>query len=202
MRTVFSIGLNIGQSEPGDQLRDTLRACCEFLPPFDMRMGASTWHGVPERFVQVRVNAPARNAQYLARALSQDAIAIWQAGCTHWTLVDRDGNSTAGASITEFPILFAQSAPAAARADMPHDHSGIQAHSMGEYFPAVIARLEQGGELYGWELTIGAFRELYATREDAEMVASWTCAGGRIIPERYAQLVPGAGKSMAAWGRA
>ncbi len=53
-----------------------------------------------------------------------------------------------------------------------------------------------------YELTIGAFREEYATREDAELVARWTCADGRIIPERYAQLVPGAGKSMAALGRA
>lgn len=44
-------------------------------------------------------------------------------------------------------------------------------------------------ECTSFELTIGAYREEYATREDAEMVARWVCQGGRIIPARYAELI-------------
>ena len=75
-------------------------------------------------------------------------------------------------------------------------HSSIQAWSAGPLFPAVIARVDRCYEppegriaFTSWELHIGAFRESYATREDAEAVARWACAGGQIIPERYAQLV-------------
>ena len=101
-------------------------------------------------------------------------------------------------------------------------HSSVQAWSAGPLFPAVIAVIERypasntgnipcmqiGGCTYcsgpsvSYQLTIGAFSEEYATREDAEMVARWACSGGRIIPDRYAQLVPGAGRSMAAMGQA
>lgn len=89
-------------------------------------------------------------------------------------------------------------------------HSSVQAWSRGALFPAVIARVERYSAagydfpdpVISFELTIGAFREEYATREDAEAVARWTVSGGRIIPERYAQLVPGAGRSMAAFGAA
>jgi hypothetical protein len=79
-------------------------------------------------------------------------------------------------------------------------HSSIQPWSAGALFPAVIARIEVGGALRSYELTIGAFREEYASRDDAEMVARWTCTGGRIIPGRYAQLAAGAGRSMMAMG--
>ena len=75
-------------------------------------------------------------------------------------------------------------------------HSSIQAWSAGPLFPAVIARVDRCYEppegriaFTSWELHIGAFRESYVTREDAEAVARWACAGGQIIPERYAQLV-------------
>ncbi len=83
-------------------------------------------------------------------------------------------------------------------------HSSVQAWSAGPIFPAVIAVIERRAPVYfrgapfgdgfedpsiSFELTIGAFREEYATREDAELVARWTCADGRIIPERYSALV-------------
>ena len=89
-------------------------------------------------------------------------------------------------------------------------HSSVQAWSAGKLFPAVIAVIERYskfdrvagllGDIYrersvqalestSYELTIGAFREEYATREDAEQVAAHVCQGGRIIPERYAELI-------------
>ena len=74
-------------------------------------------------------------------------------------------------------------------------HSSVQAWSAGPIFPAVIAVVERDTTdgycvpFRSYELTIGAFREEYATREDAEAVARWACRGGRIIPERYAELI-------------
>lgn len=85
-------------------------------------------------------------------------------------------------------------------------HGSIQQWSAGPLFPAVIALVERYGPpvmnegYYGlspvsrrlsisYELTIGAYCAEYATREDAETVARWACADGRIIPERYAELM-------------
>lgn len=97
-------------------------------------------------------------------------------------------------------------------------HSSVQAWSRGPLFPAVIARVErydhrpmERGESMehlarplaerlhsvSYELTIGAFREEYATREDAETVARWCCANGQIIPERYAALMEDNGWGIA-----
>jgi hypothetical protein len=93
--------------------------------------------------------------------------------------------------------------------------NSVQAWSAGPLFPAVIAVIEHYGRhcdtateqaciarkgacwqaqcctletSRSYELTIGAFREEYASREDAEMVARWVCRDGRIVPERYAEL--------------
>lgn len=61
-----------------------------------------------------------------------------------------------------------------------HSHSSIQAHSMGELFPCVIARVERypsgmtaatAAPSTSWELTAYGRSEEYATRADAEQVA-------------------------------
>ena len=193
---IFSIGLNVGDSEPAAQLHDTLRALVSIGTVRDVAIGNSAWQGVPERFVQARVAALAGKAgdlgASLARELSQSCVAWRAVGALHghWWLSWADGRDvTLGESLSTFPVILGaqQSAPAAVK-EMPHDHSGIQSHSMGKYFPAVIARIESAGELYGYELTIGGYTELYATRDDAEKVARFVCQHGRIDPARYAEV--------------
>ena len=78
-------------------------------------------------------------------------------------------------------------------------HSSIQPWSAGEIFPAVIVRVERypAGETAAttenfstsWELRVGAYREEYATYEDAREVARFSCQNGRINPARYAELM-------------
>jgi hypothetical protein len=86
-------------------------------------------------------------------------------------------------------------------------HSSVQAWSTGELFPAVIARVERypldvtGArsvvpDAVSYELTIGAFREEYATRADAEQVARYVCQDGRINEARYKELIHGAADAV------
>ncbi len=192
---VFSIGLNVGDKEPAEQLARALRVVSHYLSAYDLRMGTAQWQGVPERFIQVRAAAPAWYARDFARHCRQDAVAIWQEGCTHWALVRADGRETAGGSIAEFPCLFDAPAPAP-RVNAPGaldtvGHSSVQAWSAGAVFPAVIARLERDGEYAGHELTIGAWREVYSSYNDAYKVAAYVCRNGRIDPARYAEVCNG-----------
>lgn len=196
--TVFSIGLNVGDKESAHQLASTFSAAGAMFAEYDARIGRAQWEGVPERFVQIRVPAAGMSraagwyARYFAVVLEQSAVAIWQEGCTHWTLVNASGASTAGGSIAEFPVLF--NAPA--RVNVPGaldtvGHSSVQAWSAGAVFPAVIARLERDGEYAGHELTIGAWSETYSSYDDAYKVAAYVCRNGRIDPARYAEVCNG-----------
>ena len=193
---IFNIGLNVGDSEPAEQLHDTLRALVSVGQIQDLAIGKGAWQGMPERFVQARVELARGDAAavLLARELNQSCVAWRAVGALHghWWLSWADGrDTTLGDSVSNYPVILgAQSAPAAVK-DMPRDtigHSSIQPWSAGEYFPAVIARIERGGELYGYELTIGAHTELHATRDDAEAVARFVCRNGRIDAARYVEL--------------
>ena len=199
---IFNIGLNVGDSEPAEQLHDTLRALVSVGQIQDLAIGKGAWQGMPERFVQARVELARGDAAavLLARELNQSCVAWRAVGALHghWWLSWADGRDvTLGDSVSNYPIILGRrnvDRPArglhnaAERGEMPRDHSSIQSHSMGEYFPAVIARMERDGALYGYELTIGGYTELYATRDDAETVARFVCRGGRIDAARYVDL--------------
>jgi hypothetical protein len=105
---VFSIGLNVGATEPERQLRDTLREIAP-LAVRELAMGRAEWEGIPERFVHVAAEIDAGPAQWyashLARVLSQDAVAILLPLETRWSLVDRTGAVTDGGSIVSYPPL-------------------------------------------------------------------------------------------------
>lgn len=102
---ILSIGLNVGNMEPAEQLQKTLRIVTQYCRPLDLAMGTGDWQGVPERYIQIKAVIPTAFVKHVAAALNQDAIDIWSAGSTHWTLIDAAGNSAAGASIAEFPVI-------------------------------------------------------------------------------------------------
>lgn len=106
---VLSVGLNVGDREPGSQLGASLRAVeALFGPPLSVAMGRSEWEGVPERFVQVAVltdhEAVLRRAPLLAAALHRQTIAVIRPGASRWTLTGA-GGPTPGGTVAEFPVL-------------------------------------------------------------------------------------------------
>jgi len=113
---VFSIGLNVGDREPVDQLARTLQLISLAYPcrVLEVAMGRSEWEGVPERFLQVALEVPAgatRLAARLAESLRQHSIAMLDLRAPHphnkaWALVSQYGTAYPGGSLTEFPVLF------------------------------------------------------------------------------------------------
>ena len=219
MRAIFSIGLNVGNAEPVSQLSDTLEELSSRAVVCAVAMGTSEWQGVPERFIQAECLGdmffPSYVALHLAAALEQDAVGVLNTAGDAWILVAPDGSTSDGGSVADFPVIVgtrAESANAQARATAGADtvgHSSVQPWSAGAIFPATITQRESYPAGYtaadsepsvAHVLTIGAFSETYATYGDAFKVASWACAAGRIIPERYAQLT--AGVNMAPFGDA
>ena len=110
MEYILSIGLNVGDSEPADQLTFTLHQLAIRADSVrDVKMGAADWQGVPERFVQARVEVSDRActvARRMARGLRQDAIAISEPGAQQWTLAYADGRVLRGASVKNFPVIL------------------------------------------------------------------------------------------------
>ena len=194
---IFSIGLNVGASEPADQLQKTLHFVANTGGTVrDLAIGRADWQGVPERFVQVCTSV-ARTAQaysmaeLYARELNQECVAVLKPNAGRWRLVHADGRLILGNTLTQSPVILADSdTHERLRAARPsrNDHSGIQAHSMGDVFPAVIARLERDGEYAGHELTIGAWREVYSSYDDAYEVARYVCQHGAINSARLAEV--------------
>ena len=220
MRAIFSVGLNVGNAEPVSQLSDTFDALSARAIVRSFAMGTSEWQGVSERFIQFECvpnwERPAFNlARRMAQVLNQDAVGMLNTAGDAWILVAPNGSTSDGGSVADFPVIVGEQAAhanAQARAAAGADtvgHSSVQPWSAGAIFPATITQRESYPAGYtaadsepsvAHVLTIGAFSETYATYGDAFKVASWACAAGRIIPERYAQLT--AGVNMAPFGDA
>ena len=166
MEYILSIGLNVGDSEPADQLSATLRQLVIHQDRvLSIKMGTADWQGVPERFVQARVEVSDNActvAQRMARGLGQDAVALLGPRGSTWALAYADGRVLHGASIKDFPVIIGAELNAAdARAEleaaaesMPdikpvsigmlddRPHGAVQAWSRGPIFPFVIVRSE------------------------------------------------------------
>lgn len=168
---ILSIGLNVGDAEPENQLRDTLRAVVALGAVRDLAIGQGAWQGVPERFAQVRVSITGAYAlRDLPAALSQDCIAfrraddargLWRllnlpAALSQDGIVYRDATTSAGSTLAENPVILGRPNAADARDAMERDaeasattgadtvgHSSIQAWSAGPCFPAVISTVER-----------------------------------------------------------
>lgn len=214
---ILSIGLNVGATEPENQLRDTLRAIAPLGAVRDLAIGRGEWQGVPERFVQVRIapdidfgehRARAGAGAFLARELRQECIAIRRADSGgRWELIDAAGTFEVGCTLAENPVILGRPNAADARADMERaaegdtiGHSSIQTWSAGPYFPAVISTVERyapgrsaadSTPTVTHRLTVAGWSEEYATHRDAESVARWVCRDGRIVAERFAALTKG-----------
>lgn len=105
---VYSIGLNVGGSEPRGQLGASLRiaeALAERLVAVAMTRGE--WEGIPERTLQValEVDGPLRAndiAVNLMRALHQECVAYIRPGALRWSMAPGMDD---GGSIAEYPIV-------------------------------------------------------------------------------------------------
>lgn len=197
---IFNVGLNVGNAEPANQLRDTLRALAGIGEVQALRIGRAQWEGTPERNVQAKIA--------LAGALSQSCVAFRAPDTAGpWLLADAQGNISEGGTLAEFPVILADPQPAQRGVNRPGGldtigHSAVQPWSAGEYFPAVIMRTERypagrsaadSQPATAWALILADISEEYATREDAEEVARWLCQNGRINADRYAQFVADSG---------
>lgn len=107
-----SIGLNVGQHEPYEQLSLTLALISALCTGrlLSLAMGESEWEGTPERFVQVEIQAPDRQdarqfAAALAASLRQDAVAVLFPAADAWELVRPDGSESPGGTVSDFPPL-------------------------------------------------------------------------------------------------
>ena len=207
---ILSIGLNVGNVEPENQLRDTLRAVVSLGHVRDLVIGNGEWQGVPERFVQVRASVAGAYAfRDLPAALSQDCIAFRRADDARglWHLLNRDVTISAGCTLAENPVILGRPNAADARAELERaaegdtiGHSSVQSWSAGPYFPAVISTVERyapgrsaadSTPAVTHRLSIAGWSEEYATYRDAESVARWVCRDGRIVEERFAALTKG-----------
>jgi hypothetical protein len=107
---VFSIGLNVGASEPRGQLSRALHALNALGRVQDVTIGLGEWQGTKERTLQVLVShltlSPEQTAANLASYLEQDAIALLDADGQAWRLVDKAGAAVPGGTTKEFPITL------------------------------------------------------------------------------------------------
>ena len=111
MRVIFSIGLNVGSSEPKFQLSRTMIECGYMAGVHDVALGQAEWQGVPERFVQVAMPIETPRSAHdvagrLARILKQDAVGVLLPHAAKWVLVDQDYNASEGGTLEEFPCLL------------------------------------------------------------------------------------------------
>ena len=156
MEYILSVGLNVGDSEPADQLSATLyQLAIRADGVRDVKMGAAEWQGTPERFVQARAesNTPYVAAQGMALDLQQEAIAVLHKGDPYWYLVYADGRVLPGASVKDFPVILGAALETAAESSQDvapisigklddRPHGAVQAWSRGPIFPFVIVRTE------------------------------------------------------------
>jgi hypothetical protein len=109
MKTVYCIGLNVGTAEPELQLTRTLRELARGGIMHALVIGAGAWGECGERMLQVSMSvdysSPKLFAGQLARALSQECVAMLDAGGRFWRLVDQEGIVSDGGSVSEFPLL-------------------------------------------------------------------------------------------------
>ena len=107
MKTIYSIGLNVGDTEFASQLSATLALAAQRFRIHSMAMGASEWEGVPERFLQFSVEQPADTiaAGQLALALRQSAVAVLPEYAERWILAGADGLILVGGSVADFPVI-------------------------------------------------------------------------------------------------
>jgi hypothetical protein len=119
VKTVYCIGLNVGTAEPRLQLNSTLRELERGGVLHALVIGAGAWGTCGERMLQVSMSVVYRSpklfAGHLARALSQECIAMLDAEAGLWRLVDQEGIVSDGGSVSEFPLLLGAILSGAAR---------------------------------------------------------------------------------------
>lgn len=120
MKTVYCIGLNVGTAEPRLQLNSTLRELERGGIVHALVIGAGAWGECGERMLQVSMSGIVRGspklfAGHLARALSQECVAMLDAEAGLWRLVDQEGIVSDGGSVSEFPLLLGAILSGAAR---------------------------------------------------------------------------------------
>ncbi len=168
-RVIFSIDLNVGQSEPAAQLTATLRALCGFGEVQDIALGRGEWQGVPERFIQARVALYAvcatdvsgvryAAAAILARELQQDCVAVRvaDARADRWRLVNADGEVSLGCPLAENPVILAPTYGEEVAEKGLRQFADIRARVLGADWDSACAR--------------------------------YVCQNGRINPERFAEV--------------
>jgi len=109
MKTVYCIGLNVGDAEPQYQLNDTLRQLANAGQVHALQIGAGAWGDCGERMLQVSIDLDYFNADYfaaqIARALSQECVSVLDVARGRWRLVTGAGEVSDGGTLADYPLL-------------------------------------------------------------------------------------------------